>query len=60
MTFEIMEKEIEDTIGQLMSGKAPGSDGLTSYFYKHFCEKLSSVLASVFNHAFKERQLSVS
>ncbi len=55
MTFEITEKEVEDAIGQLTSGKAPGSDGLTSYFYKHFCDKLLSVLASVFNHAFQDR-----
>ncbi len=60
MTFEITEKEIQDATDQLIHGKAPNSDDLTSCFYKHFHDKLSCILAVVFNQAFHDKQLLVS
>ncbi len=56
----IMEKEVEDAIGQLRNNKSPGSGGLTVEFYKHFCEEITPILTLTFNKIFEIRQLSLS
>lgn len=48
----IKEKEIEEAINQLHSGKSPGMDGLTNEFYKKFKAKLVPVLKQVYNERF--------
>ncbi len=58
--MEISEKEVEKAIDALKSGKAPGSDGLTTAFYKSFKETLSLILCKVFNDAFKNKTLTTS
>ncbi len=60
MTGDITVSEVENAIKQLHLGKSPGFDGLTAAFYKHFVEKDSLILASVFNQAFKDKALSMS
>ncbi len=51
-------KEIEDVIHKLNAGKLPGSDGLTTEFYKTFAELLLPILEEVFKMIFEDRQLS--
>ncbi len=46
-----------NAIKKLHTGKAPGSDGLTADFYKHFSANLSSILAAVFNEALENKTL---
>ncbi len=60
MTAEITVSEIEQAIKQLKTGKAPGCDGLTASFYKHFVEHLAPMLCEVFNYAYKNKTLSIS
>ncbi len=51
-------KEIEDAIHKLNVGKSPGSDGLTTIFYKTFAEFLSPILEEVYKSIFQTGQLS--
>ena len=51
-------KEIEDAIHKLNVGKSPGSDGLTTTFYKTFTEFLLPVLEEVYKSIFQVGQLS--
>ena len=51
-------KEIEDAIHKLNMGKSPGSDSLTTIFYKIFAEFLSPVLEEVYKSIFQVGQLS--
>ncbi len=60
MVRPITNKEVEDAIGQLWTNKSPGSDGLTSEFYKHFCEEITPILTHTFNKIFESRQLLLS
>ncbi len=53
-------KEIEKAIAALCPGKSLGSDGLTAEFYKHFEERISSILHSVFQEVWKVGTLSDS
>ncbi len=57
---DITENEILEAIKQLHPGKSPGSDSLTSSFYKHFAENLAPILSMVFNKAFEIGSLSVN
>ncbi len=50
--------EVEIAIKKLHSGKTPGSDGLTSEFYKHFCQDTSAILCDVFNAILDHGELS--
>lgn len=52
--------EVEDAIKKLCLGKTPGSDGLTSEFYKHFCQDTSAILCDVFNAILDHGELSPS
>ncbi len=56
----ITEKEVLTAISCLRPGKPPGSDGLTSEFYKHFAEQVSCILAKVFNTCFENGSLTPS
>ena len=58
LTQPIQESETVETIKSLWPGKLPGSDGLTSSFYKHFCLELSPILTVVFNEAYHLGRLS--
>ena len=49
---EIVEDDIEKAISQMVSNKSPGSDGLTSNFYK----ALSGVLKPILLRVFKEME----
>ena len=60
MTFPIHHSEVEAAIKQLCPGKSPGSDGITANFYKHFVDKISLILSTVFNDIFKVKSLSAS
>ena len=44
----IMEEVVVEAIKKLHLGKSPGSDGITSEFYKHFQEDIASILALFF------------
>ena len=57
---EITAAEVSSAISKLKPGKAPGSDGLTAAFYQKFSNKLSSILAVIFNAAFRKGSLSDS
>ena len=48
----ISSKEVEVAIKRLCLGKAPGSDGLTADFYKHYSNYLVDILVSVFNEIY--------
>ncbi len=52
--------EVESAIKALCPGKSPGSDGLTSEFYKHFEQELSGILCDVFNALLDHGSLSDS
>ena len=56
----ITEKEVLTAISHLRPGKAPGSDSLTSEFYKHFAEQVACILAKVFNTCFENSSLTPS
>ena len=49
-----------EAIKQLHPGKSPGSDGLTSSFYKHFAASVAPIFSTVFNKAFKIGSLSAN
>ncbi len=51
----ISSKEVVNAIKKLHTGKAPGSDGLTVDFYKHFSAEISPILATVFNEAMENK-----
>ncbi len=56
----ISSGEVADAIKKLQLGKAPGLDGLSADFYKHFIDRLSSILAVIFNQIFEDRVLTSS
>ncbi len=56
----VTEKEVLSAISCLRSSRSPGSDGLTSEFYKHFAEQVAPILAKVFNTCFQNKSLTLS
>ncbi len=56
----IAAKEIAKAIEKLKVGKAPGIDGITADFYKHFSDQLCEILAAVFNQIFEDKMLLYS
>ena len=46
-------QELDAVIGRLSPNKAPGSDGLTGAFYKHFWEDIRILLLQVFSEIFE-------
>ena len=55
---EITETEVQEAIGKLKLGKAPGSNGITAGFYKKFSSGITPILAKVKNAAFESGELS--
>ena len=47
----LSQKEISDCFNLLKNNKSPGSDGLSSDFYKLFSQQLSPFLLQVFNES---------
>ncbi len=47
-------------IKKLQTGKAPGSDGLTADFYKHFAKTIAPILVIIYNVAFETGSLTSS
>ncbi len=56
----ILEKEVKNALKKLRIGKAPGCDGITADFYKHFIEELSPILTSLFNQIFEDQELTLT
>lgn len=50
---EFTKEELFAALGGLQTGKAPGSDGLPTEFYKAFWEDLGDVLVTVLNENFR-------
>ena len=57
LTKLISSKEVEKAIQSLRTGRAPGSDGITADFYKHFTSDLLNILAAVFNELLEKGEL---
>ena len=43
--------EVKEAIRSMQSGKAPGSDGYGTEFYKTFSDKLAPILLDMFNES---------
>ena len=56
----ITEEEVSLAIKQLNNGSAPGSDGLTSEFYKVFWSRLKSIILESFQQSFHLGHVSKS
>ena len=56
----ITEKEIELAINHLNKNSSPGSDGLTSEFYKTFAYLLKDDLVEIFNDCYFKNSLTSS
>lgn len=56
----ITQKEIYDTISKLKLNKSPGTDGLTSEFYKAFSTQLAPFLLQVISESINKEQLPSS
>ena len=56
--MELSGLEVKDAIKSLSTGKSPGSDGLTSEFYKCFSEVLSPILLKVYREMERREQVS--
>ena len=55
----ITEKELLTSLKALKNGKTPGSDGLTTDFYKFFWNDIKLLLLESYNYALKIGQLSI-
>ncbi len=60
MVQPISAEEIAKAIEKLKVGKAPGIDGITADFYKHFLDQLYEILVAVFNQIFEDKMLLYS
>ena len=58
MDKDIDLKDIEDTIGNLKTDKAPGISGFTNEFYKKFSKNLSIWILQYINYTTEIGQLS--
>ncbi len=53
LNTKISVTELHEAIQHLQTGKAPGSDGLGSEFYKEFQNLLLEPMTNMFNHSFE-------
>ena len=54
----ITEEELFKSLSNLKSNKSPGSDGLTSEFYKHFWKIIKKPLIDSINYSLLQEELS--
>ena len=54
----INETEISEALKQLKNGSAPGSDGLTTEFYKYFWLQIKTMLIDSYLHSFNNKHMS--
>ena len=54
---EITLNEVEKAIDKLNAGSSPGSDGITSNFYKLFKREMTPTLKTVFNNVVNTNRL---
>ena len=57
---EITEQEVAEALRSMKNGSAPGSDGLTTEFYKFFWSKLKKILIASFKHSREIGQVSTT
>jgi len=56
----ISRKEALQALKQMKDGSAPGSDGLTTEFFKVFWSRLQHILVASFNASFEDGKMSTS
>ena len=57
---EITLAECTKALSMMQNNKSPGSDGLTTEFYRAFWDIISTYVVNSFNYAFKNGNLSIS
>ena len=57
---EITENEILSALKKMKNGSSPGSDGLTTGFYKFFWNKIKDMVRKSFDTAFRNGEMSPS
>ena len=57
---EITLAECTKTLSMMQNNKSPGSDGLTTEFYRAFWDIISTYVVNSFNYAFNTGNLSIS
>lgn len=60
LAAEITTEELQQAMGKLKSGKAPGSDGFPSEWYRIFNKELMPLLMDTFNWVIKEGKIPPS
>ena len=56
---KITEQECKKALNEMGIGKSPGSDGLTSEFYKRFWDEIGDDVVQSINNAFDKGQVSI-
>ena len=54
----VFEKEIEIALDQLNKGRSPGSDRLTTEFYKTIFYLIESNLVEIYNNCFLQKEMN--
>ena len=57
---EITLAECTKALSMMQNNKSPGSDGLTTEFYRAFWDIISTYVVNSFNYAFNTGNLSIS
>ena len=55
----LSEKECHLALNDMENGKSPGSDGLSSEFYKVFWDDINLDVVASLNYSFEKRQMSI-
>ena len=53
----ITTQEIQEAIKDLLKEKAPGADGISNEFYKHFKKLLGSILKAVTRNIYSSKEM---
>jgi len=56
----ISENEIEFAVNQLNKDCSPGSDGITTKFYKTFIYLIKTDLVEIYNNCFLQKEMSTT